>query len=574
MSSKKFTTYVVMISILILTFSFVLAKNNTEPLFTDVPANHWAAEPIYKLRVMEITDGIGNNSFGMGLTINRNEFVAFLVKLMKWELVQPDKGSFTDNADKSKWFFPYIETALWNNAIVKDSESFRPGEPITREEMAVMIVRALGYDKLAGKLDKVRPFTDVERNIGYVAIAKDFGIIDGVGDGLFKPYHNAKREEAAAMIMRMFEKQNAKIEYLHGFYAIKSAEQTDMIKALDSVGFGWSRLEYNKEQNRVILNTTRNNNNEYAIPAGFSQPIETAKDSNAGTTLMVFAKEEKEPSTGKLLSEYIISQSGIRKAVIGDIIKQISHTSKEGISAEFDGVIVDFESLRGADSKNNFNSFLKELKNELDKVNKSLFVAIHPATRPGQAYFDGYDFRTIGSLADKVILMAHDYNAKQLTESEMQAGFTMTPLTPIEDIYWALKHITDKDNGVENTDKILVQLSFDSAQWKVKDGKVINKYPYSPDYEAIKQRLHKEDVLINYSDLFENPYATFYDNGDNTYNTLWYEDSRSINAKMNLIKMFGLKGVSIWRLGNIPDYKDDGGKKIYLDVWSKFFNYK
>lgn len=574
MSSKKFTIYIVVILILILTFSFVLAKNNTEPPFADVPANHWAAEPIYKLRGTKITDGIGNNSFGMGLTINRNEFVAFLVKLMKWELVQPDKGSFTDNADKSKWFFPYIETALWNNAIVKDSETFRPGEPITREEMAVMIVRALGYDKLAGKLDKVRPFTDVERNIGYVAIAKDFGIIGGVGDGLFKPYNNAKREEAAAMIMRMYEKQNAKIEYLHGFYAIKSADQTDMIKALDSVGFGWSRLEYNKEQNRVILNTTRNNNNEYAIPAGFSQPIKTAKDSNAGTMLMVFAKEEKEPSTGKLLSEYIISQSGIRRAVIGDIIKQISHTSKEGTSAEFDGVIVDFESLRGADSKNNFNSFLKELINELDKVNKSLFVAIHPAARPGQAYFDGYDFKTIGSLADKVILMAHDYNAKQLTESEMQAGFTMTPLTPIEDIYWALKHITDKDNGVENTDKILVQLSFDSAQWKVKDGKVINKYPYSPDYEAIKQRLLKEDVLINYSDLFENPYATFYDNGDNTYNTLWYEDSRSINAKVNLIKMFGLKGVSIWRLGNIPDYKDDGGKKIYLNVWSNFLDYK
>lgn len=573
MNNLKSIICMTIIFVLIFSYGNVFADKNEEFLFSDVPIGHWAEEFIYKLRLLNITDGIGNNMFGLGLTVKRSEFAAFLVKLMKWDLIYPDKGSFADNIDKDKWYYPYIETALEHGAILNDLEFFRGNNPITREEMAIMIVRALGYDSLSNRLaNYYNPFTDVSENMGYIAIAKDFGIINGIGNNMFKPYNYAKREEAAAMMMRMQEKLNTPIESLHGFYAIRSANQADMIKSLNSVGFGWSRLEYDLEQNQVVLNTTRKNNNEFAIPAGFSNPINIAKENNISTMLMVFAKDEKVNNTENVLVEYIITEPQVRKEVIKSIVEQINLTVSEGISIEFDGVVIDFENLRGEKSKRYFNEFLIELRKELDKNNKQLYVALHPARQPGQAYFDGYDFRTIGNIADKVILMAHDYYAKQLTDNEMQSGYTMTPITPIDEIYWALKHITDKDTGVQYPEKILVQLSFDSVQWKVKDGKVINKYPYTPDYEAIRQRILMEDVSINYSTIYENPYATFYNGEDQTDNIIWYEDSRSINAKLNLIKMFGLKGVSIWRLGNIPDFKDTGSKKIYLDVWDQLFD--
>lgn len=569
----KEITCILLLTVLMLS-GVAAASDNPAVRFSDVPEGHWADSAIHDLRLLNITEGTGNNRFGMGQTIKRSEFVAFLVKLMKLELITPEKGSFADNLDRTQWYYSPIETALEHGIILKTSDSFRGNEPITREDMAVMIVRALGYDGLAAQLAYLgSPFEDVSENTGYITIAKDFGIISGTGNNQFKPRDTAKREEAALMMINMHERLNAPLEELHAFYAIRSANQADLLQHLDSVSFGWSRLEYDSESEQVVLNTTGSNNNEYAIPSGFSQPLDSARENNVSTQLMVFAKNDtvfdSDTASGVSLVEYVITTPDIRRQVIDSIVSQINATTAENITVSFDGVVIDFENMKGEALRQSFNVFLEELKRELDRSGKLLYVAVHPARRPGQAYYDGYDYKTIGELADKVILMAHDYYAKELTDTDMQNGYTVTPLSPIDEIYYALKYITDADTGVQDLSKLWVQFSFDSVQWKLKDGKVINRYPYNPGYEAIRQRLLTEGVAIDYSQRSQNPYASYYDSADETDNVLWYEDSRSVQAKISLAKMFGVRGISLWRLGNIPAYEESGTKEIYLDVWQQ-----
>jgi len=573
---KSIISFTIILSMLLTTFVF--ANESTASTFADVSEDHWAYKEIHNLRELKITDGIGDNKFGLGIVISRGEFAAFLVKLMKWDLVSPDQGSFTDNMDNTKWYYQPIETALQHDVVSKD-EKFRPMDPITREEMAVMLVRALGYKTLAEQLNSLEsPFIDVSNNIGYITIAKDFGIINGVGNGLFKPNDTAKREEAAAMMTRMYQRLTQPINELHGFYAIKSAGQADMIKNLDSIGFGWSRLEYDGQKDEVILNTSRTNNNDYAIPQGYEEPLTMAKDNGVRTSLMVLGSNNtiistKEGSNVPLI-KYILTDTEKRAQAIDAILSKVANSMDVDGALTMDGVVIDFEDMRGELLREIFNVFLKELKSELDKSGKFLYVAVHPARKPGQAYYDGYDYKTIGEIADKVILMAHDYYAKQLTESEMQMGYTITPVSPIDEVYYALKAITDEEEGVEDRSKIWIQFSFDAVQWKLREGKVINKYPYNPSYEAIQKRLMMEDVTINYSERYQNSYATFFDANDGTDNVIWYEDSRSIQAKIGLAKMFGIEGISLWRLGNIPDYQENGDKEIYLDVWEHILENK
>jgi len=78
---------------------------------------------------------------------------------------------------------------------------FNPENDITRAEMAVMIIRALGI-KASGESEK---FTDVAEGFWYteaVNAAREYGIITGYTDNTFRPIQKITREESIAMISR------------------------------------------------------------------------------------------------------------------------------------------------------------------------------------------------------------------------------------------------------------------------------------------------------------------------------------------------------------------------------------
>ena len=357
--------------------------------FTDVPAGNWADKLVHEARRLNITQGKGNNAFGYGEKVKRCEFVKFLVSLMGWELLDLEAGSFHDNLDKTKWYYKYIETALANSVIINDGLRFRPDENITREEMAVMIARSLGYDSLARQLVQLgKPFSDVDDSSGYITIVKDFGIVTGKPGNKFDPHGHATREEAIAMLMRMHEKLNQPLKELHAFYAIQSYSQIDMLDELSSVSFGWSRLEYDHSEEKVYLNTTRDNQNEYGVPDGFQEPVDRARESGITAQLMVTLKEEaimdEVAGRSMSLSEYLLTKPEMRIQAIGEIISGVLSTQKDGKEVSFDGVVIDFECMNGEALKNGLNAFVVELRAELDKNNiDNLYVAVHPKGETG-----------------------------------------------------------------------------------------------------------------------------------------------------------------------------------------------
>ena len=573
---KSMILFLLILSLLINPFIYI-TKSSAQQVkpFSDVPPNHFAYTQIHRLRELGITQGIGNNMYGVGRTITRGEFVTYLVRLMGWDIIKPDKGSFKDNMNPAHNFYGTIETALRHGVIKKDSDYFRTDDPITREEMAIMIVRTLGYDTLAGQLDILgKPFDDVTRNYGYITIVKDLGITAGTGPNTFSPNGIATREQAAAMMIRMYDKLNTPMQELHAFYAISSSSQMDKFSQLDSVSFGWAQLEYDENTKQVYINTD-NGDNPYYIPSGYQGVLEKAADNKVSRQLMFFVKDQNitDPDTGKTvkLAEYIVTRPEVRKPVIDAMVSMVNETKKYGSSFSFDGMVSDFEGFKGDTLKQAYNEFLTELKTELSRTNKKLYVAVHPRGKPGQVYFDGYDYRTIGEIADKVILMAHDYDAVSLTEEEMQRGYTDTPVTPIDEVYCALKSITDPVSGVRDLNKIWLQLSMDTVQWKLKDGKVERSVPYHPLYSQLIQRF-LTGVQLNYSEYSQNPYAKFFSKEDGMDNVIWYENQRSIAEKIKLAKLFGIKGLSLWRLGNIPEYKDTPDNRLELDIWGEIIS--
>ncbi len=119
-------------------------------------------------------------------------------------------NSFSDVA-KGKWYNRAIST-LANAGIIKGDPAgtYRPGDPITRAEMAAIIAR-FGDFKEGGKT-----FNDISGHWAqkYIELAASNGWINGNPDGTFKPNNNITRAETVAMINRVLDRQTKDVSDL------------------------------------------------------------------------------------------------------------------------------------------------------------------------------------------------------------------------------------------------------------------------------------------------------------------------------------------------------------------------
>ncbi|WHH59061.1 S-layer homology domain-containing protein [Petroclostridium sp. X23] len=579
---------VLFIILMLLLSTAVYAEVPDYSMFSDVPEDSWAKEYIYKLKELGITSGQGNGLFGYNSNISRAEFLTFLIRVLNADikLEQPNNQQVFSDVGADRWHYPYVSAGLENSIIVAKEypdNRFQPDKKITREEMAVMIIRALGYDYLA-KLVKDEPgviqFGDVQSSKGYIALAKDFGIISGRSSESFAPEGNALRQEAAAMLIRMYETMNHKISSLNGFYAIKASTQMDKIKIFDTVGFGWSRLEYNDQTNLVEVNTKEAPNKEFRVPEGAEKPVNEAEKNHVKKYMMIFANNDTsipvdDEKVG--LISFMLSDDQSTQQVISKMVEMTENIEKDGFKISFDGIVVDFEGLRDSGKdKQAFVDFLRILQKELKQEGKDLIVCVNPIRQKGQAYYDGYDFKAIGEIADKVILMAHDYEPKNIRPEEQSAftAETPTPLAPVKDIYFALKYVASQEWGIPK-EKLMLQINFGSAQWNFKDGALENSIPYTlSSYQILRDRMSDANITdkqFEYWNNLQSPSFTFTDPSSGVKKVIWYEDVRSVKAKIQLAEMFGIDGISVWRLGIIPDMGDVPGQQpYYLDVMPLF----
>lgn len=509
--------------------------------YTDVPSDHWAVSVISEAADSGIMQGRGNGEFGLGDTIKRSEFAAMLVRMMKWDKSTAEVSAFTD-ANSSDWFFADVNTLAERN--VYSESVFRPNDNITRREMAVMLVKALGYDELA-KSETNTVFGDVTTDAGYIAVAYNLGIINGKSETVFDPEGSALREEGAAMMMRLYNKYYSDIEELHGFYAISSWGQKELAAQMDTISFGWSRLQFTDE-GKVFLNQTTQDGNDWYIPEGYQDALDYVMNNGASVNLAVTMTDSED-------CKAILLNADNRAEAIKQLVEA---------SPSYNGITVDFEGMKGAELKDGLNLFVKDLKSALG--NKKLYVAVHPVLKNSSEYFDAYDYKTLGEYADKIILMAHDYAAYTLPDNLLNTNFIATPVTPFDEVYTALKAITNAQTGVQDKNKIMFAVSTASTTaWNTADKKITDGTSIHPALDTVEKRLAQPDTEINYSEKYKNPYA-FYTTEDGQQILLWYEDSRSIEDKITLAKMFGINSLSIWRIGAIPN----GAAEQYMDVWN------
>lgn len=515
--------------------------------FSDVPAESALAGEVRKAVDYGLMNGYDNDTFGYGDSMTRAQFTAVLVRMMGWDTVTPQTPTYTDVPASHTWY-GVIETAAAHD-VANDGGAFRPSDPVTRCEMAEMLVRALGLKSAAERLNDTSstysrihggtPFIDLpEGKAGYIAIAYRIGMTNGTSPTTFSPDNTATRAQAAAMLVRVHEKMHQLPDYVHGFYAISSYSQLDLAGDMDAVSAGWSRMTWDGET--ALLSTTSANGNEYAIPSGYQEVTDYLSDRDIPLHLSVFMD-------GEDLKSLLASGEG-RAQAVAQIVNEVTVDYQTIGENPYSGVTIDFEGLRSA-QRADFTAFLTELDRELERLDKSLYVCVSPILAEGyDASYSGYDYAAIGDLADKLILMAYDYDARDMRDFVGTTYYRTAATVPMDQVYLGLKLLTDR---VES-EKVLLGFSARATAWQIdENGDLLSGTPVYPTAETVAARLAQPDTETGWSDTYQQSYAIYTTEDGGRY-FLWYQDGASIQAELRCAKALGVTGVSLWRLGTLP----------------------
>ncbi len=174
---------------------------------------HWAKQDVELLASKLIVRGLSDRRFAPDADVTRAEFAALLVRGLGLP-ASPDGGSsqFSD-VSAGSWYAPFVEAAA-NAGLVNGTAQgrFAPDERITREQMAVMIAKALsvaGGQGNAANPDGAGLDAFPDRNAispwaqDSVAQAAAAGLVSGMADGTFAPSATATRAQAAVLLTRL-----------------------------------------------------------------------------------------------------------------------------------------------------------------------------------------------------------------------------------------------------------------------------------------------------------------------------------------------------------------------------------
>lgn len=175
---------------------------------TDIQGSY-AKDAIQELVDAGILNGTGNGKFNPTGKIQRQDFAIILAKALSLDIDQvPASATFSD-VPTEHYAYAYVEAAKRAGLISGYGNGvFGTGNQLSRQDMAVIFVRALGVDATGKGADLT--FSDADSIADYakdaVAAAVELGLLSGTGNGRFDPTGNAERQAVALVASNFLKK--------------------------------------------------------------------------------------------------------------------------------------------------------------------------------------------------------------------------------------------------------------------------------------------------------------------------------------------------------------------------------
>ncbi|MEC1525852.1 glycoside hydrolase family 18 protein [Neobacillus niacini] len=247
---------------------------------------------------------------------------------------------------------------------------------------------------------------------------------------------------------------------------------------------------------------------------------------NRNVLMMVITNQENDQFSDEL-GRILLNDIPIQDRFLNNIVA----TAKK---YDFRDIHFDFEFLRPAD-REAYNQFLRKAKARFQREGWLLSTALAPKTSATQKgkWYEAHDYRAHGQIVDFVVIMTYEWG---------YSGGPAMAVSPIDQVRKVLDYaITEMPPN-----KILMGQNLYGYDWTLPFVQGSIAKAVSPQ-QAIELAA-ENNVPIQYDTKAQAPFFR-YTAADGKRHEVWFEDARSIQAKFNLIKELGIRGMSYWKLG-------------------------
>lgn len=225
------------------------------------------------------------------------------------------------------------------------------------------------------------------------------------------------------------------------------------------------------------------------------------------------------------LAHAILNTSTLQQTLISNVLDKLETDGYRGLN-------IDFEYVYPKD-KDAYNQFLQNVVTRLRPEGYLVSSALAPKVSADQTglLYEAHDYPVHGELCDFVVLMTYEWG---------WAGGPPWAIAPIHEVEQVLNYAV---TAIERA-KILMGVPVYGRDWKLPfvSGQSLAE-TFSP--QAAVRRAWQYGVDIQYDRTFQAPYYHYTDL-QGSLHEVWFEDARSLQAKLDACKAYNLRGISFW----------------------------
>ena len=267
-------------------------------------------------------------------------------------------------------------------------------------------------------------------------------------------------------------------------------------------------------------------NGELIPPADANKLILAARAYGAAPILVLTPLDENGKFSNQLISE-MVNNPEARANLIYNLMVEMSQQS-------YYGVDVDFEFVLPTD-KEAFITFISELQVAMNEVGFQVFVALAPktsASQPGLLYA-AHDYKRIGEIANFVLLMTYEWGYA------FGPPMAVAPLNKVREVLdYAIQEIPPE--------KIIMGIPNYGYDWTLPFSQGEGRAVTLGNEEAVQMAMEIRAEIL-FDEEAQSPYF-FYTGEDGSAHVVWFEDARSIYAKLRTAQEYGFSGVGYWNI--------------------------